>query len=143
MTIMMLGLAGFVVSAACRGPRGCTIDDGVARCDDHVAEVGDRCEGAGGHACSLDGTRDLGCVGGRFELIAACRGPRGCRVENDAIACDDELARADEPCRTVDDVACSEDRRAVLRCGPKRTWVLHRACGSGGCATSGVDVTCP
>jgi hypothetical protein len=72
----------------CRGSAGCTIDHDVATCDESRSEVGDPCSTYGRVACSVDGSRELVCMGGRFEHSRNCPNA-GCSISGSgrAIKC--------------------------------------------------------
>jgi hypothetical protein len=67
------------VIRTCRGSGGCAFDHEIATCDESRSELGDPCGTYGRLACSVDGGKELVCLGGRFEFSRNC--PKlGCTV---------------------------------------------------------------
>ncbi len=85
----------------------------------------------------------LVCVDGTWSPVA-CAGPKGCVAGARFVDCDESLARVGDPCGAdaVDNVACSTDGRAMLRCDGK-AWAEHRVCrGPKSCTKTDRFVDC-
>ena len=63
----------YALESSCRGPSGCKIAGGKARCDDRQADVGDVCKTEGNFACAFDGKSLLACRDQKFRLDRACK----------------------------------------------------------------------
>jgi hypothetical protein len=57
-------------------------------------------------------------------LASRCRGPLGCRRENNLAYCDESIGLADDPC-DAEGAACSADGRHVLDCTGGRFVARH------------------
>lgn len=73
-----------VVQGLCRGAHHCQDQEGMVRCDQSIADIGDACDSRGA-ACSLDGINLLECRNGRRTLRSACTG--GCEVQRKRVQC--------------------------------------------------------
>lgn len=91
------------------------------------AATGDRCEAP--FACSADHTLFLRCDGQGRTFVSKCRGPRGCRVKDDAVLCDQSIAEIGDAC-TGDSAACALDGLNLLVCRDGR-FTLKSACTAG------------
>jgi hypothetical protein len=92
-------------------------------------------------ACSTDKKAELRCGDDdTFVVALTCKGPQGCRLtaDGESVSCDYTLADENDPC-TVEDMACSTDKKAELRCD-KTKFVKVGACtGPDGCAIAPND----
>jgi hypothetical protein len=76
-------------------------------------------EGPSPYACGRDFDTELECRNGKFSVLSTCRGPKGCRVVEPKIQCDDSIAAAGDPCVRQADAAnfgCATDKKAELEC---------------------------
>ncbi len=84
MTFLRCEEGTMVVQGLCRGAHHCQVQEGLVRCDQSIADIGDACDGSGA-ACSLDGINLLECRNGRRTLKSACTG--GCEVHRKSVQC--------------------------------------------------------
>lgn len=104
-------------------------------CDQTQGEMGQTCILDTEYACSKDGITGLQCLGGSFKKNVVCRGPKGCKMENQRIACDASVANVGDACTREDVLACADDKKTLLRCKLK-TFEVYRPCrGPKGCVT--------
>jgi hypothetical protein len=125
----------------CRGRDGCRPEGAKVSCDQSIAVEGDACTEPG-FACTEDKKTDLTCRDGVFVRAQTCAGPFGCRVAPydgfapgglGAVRCDNDVARAGDPCLDDGDFGCAPDELEALKCVAK-TMVPFRTCdGPGGC----------
>jgi hypothetical protein len=79
----------FRTTNTCRGPKGCVLSEKpdenktLFECDDSLAQAGDACEDENDQSCAVDRKALLACHAHKFNLSKACRGPKGCGL-NDA-----------------------------------------------------------
>ncbi len=71
-----------------------------------------------------------------------CLGPGGCKVSGDLVECDTTLAAEAAPCSTSGDVACSRDRKSMLRCAAGKWTLSERCLGPGACTSTERSVLC-
>ncbi len=107
--------------------------------DPCIAEPGDT-----NYGCSADKTQELVCdpATSAVKVWNACRGPKGCSLEQGVVTCDPSAARSGEACRPADTHACSEDGGAELQCSPQGAWTTQRACKLAGCKVKSDAVFC-
>jgi hypothetical protein len=133
----------FELYSVCKGPRGCVVAG--FECDSSVGDVGDACpeqRGDANYACSADKTSLVVCRDGKFAPSRACRGRRGCWLDDGRVAhCDTSVAREADDCGPSDVAACGEDGRSALECSEGK-WVTVRACKAGRCRWSGQGASC-
>jgi hypothetical protein len=137
----------FQTTRTCKGPKKCSVNGTTIRCDDSLADVGDACvaeSGDANFACSTDKKTEVQCDAATSKFIASngCRGPKGCWIEGDVVHCDTTFGREGDPCRPVDNFACSEDARSDLKCSPQMKWVKHHDCKREGCKAKGHEIRC-
>lgn len=135
--------AGTLVRVPCRGAKGCETLGGRTSCDQSVAKPRDACSG-GDKACSADGHSVLGCAAGAMSELYRCRGQQGCAAAGGKLSCDQTIAQQGDACdRGLDGhVACSLDRKALLRCDGAR-FVPSEKCKPGTvCTVSGQSTSC-
>jgi hypothetical protein len=79
----------FRPASSCRGPGGCSVEreSRKVQCDDAVAAEGDPCDQPKRIACSLDGSAELMCTGGKFARKRDCR-RTACRLDGTELFCD-------------------------------------------------------
>lgn len=121
---------------ACHGEGGCAHRGASDDCDDTVAAEGEACPPGFpvDYACTADGARALACVGGRFALWRACRGPTGCHVvDGKNVECDTSLGRDGDPCGKAGAYACSDDGKAMLICNGATLTAASSCSGPQGC----------
>ena len=86
-TVLVCNAVRWGVTSACRGERGCSVDDGgKVACDDCAALVGDPCDTEGQLACSVDGNVELVCAASYFAKKRECR--RSCVATPETVVCD-------------------------------------------------------
>ncbi len=104
------------------------------------AKVGDVCE-AGKAACK-DGKTELTCEKGKF-IAAACKGPKGCRVESGSLHCDVSGNAEGDPCSTDDEgsAQCRPDAKSIVAC-EKGKYAFSPCRGPKGCTQKGDTATC-
>jgi hypothetical protein len=101
---------------------------------------GDSCTGA--DPSCLDESNLLVCEKGTF-ISTPCKGPNGCKVENNLLTCDISGNAAGEPCGSSDegDSACGVDGKSQVTCKDGKYEVA--ACrGPNGCKTEGTTSIC-
>jgi len=131
----------------CKGPKKCVITGTIINCDDSMGDVGDPCAveaGDGNYGCTVDKKVEVVCdaTSSKFQISNACRGAKGCWIENNLVHCDNSAARLGEKCRPVDNHSCSEDATQELKCSPQFTWIKQRDCKHGGCKVKSSEVYC-
>jgi hypothetical protein len=125
--------SAFVVSQACKGPRGCTASGDSVSCDHTLAEPGDLCMTDGDTACEVDRAAFLKCTQGKFQVSNGCRGPNHCTVaekpdeNNEHFECDDSITAIGDPCEDNDESSCSVDHKTLNVC------TVHRIVASKPC----------
>jgi hypothetical protein len=103
-------------------------------------KAGDACKNAKEASC-LDGASALVCYNKVWTKLG-CRGAKGCQTEGAAVVCDESFASTGEFCDTEDNVTCSLDKHAQLRC-ERGQWRLDATCrGAEGCVAAGDTVKC-
>jgi hypothetical protein len=124
--------SGTTVRAACRGKDGCVEEHGRAACDASIAEAGDPCGAGSKSSCSVSGKEVLVCAGGAMKKTYECRGERGCTVASGKLDCDQTVAKLGDGCdrRLEGSVACSEDRKNIVKCALGR-FVADEKCKAG------------
>jgi hypothetical protein len=137
----------FQTASTCRGPRKCAVNGSTIECDDSMAELGDTCvveSGDRNFGCSVDKKTEVECDAATNKFVAfnGCRGAKGCWIEGDMVHCDASYAREGDPCRPVDNHACSEDARSEMRCSPQMAWAKYRDCKREGCKVKGHEIWC-
>ena len=118
----------------CGGEGGCDERDGRVLCSRRVGDacVGDADECAGAHTWAR-------CVNGVMVERYACRGPAGCRIEEDErLHCDQSIAAVGDRCDNGH--SCSEDGRYRLACEGGVN-VADLRCPEG-CRIEGEEVVC-
>jgi hypothetical protein len=82
----------FAMWRHCRGPKRCALTKGTVDCDTTAGQAGDPCDaaGGGGVACSVDHASMLRCEHGTLAPAGACRGPKGCTLDEKTfrVVCD-------------------------------------------------------
>jgi hypothetical protein len=129
--------------AKCSGPKGCEAQGLMVKCDQSVATEGDPCEaGTSGEnfACTTDKKSELKCDGGKWKLVAGCKGPKGCEVQGLFVKCDNTMAAVGDPCSKDGDPACSVDGKSIVECRGGK-FAVAQACPSA-CKVDGVFVKC-
>ena len=113
-----------------RGPASRNITVGAPG-DPCIAETRDA--GNPNYTCTADKHQELVCdpATSKLKLWTACRGPKGCSLEGNAIYCDQSTARPSEACHPADTHACSEDGGTELQCSPQLAWTTQRECDHG------------
>lgn len=130
--MVLLGCVHYrwTIRATCDGPKRCQRNSADVTCDDSTAREAAPCLREGSVTCSDSSKAALVCRGGAFAVLATCKGPDGCRIDNEKVRCDDAQADERDPCigpENRDHFACSSSRKEVLRC-EKGTFVVARAC---------------
>ena len=127
----------WVLLQACPGAYGCNVANNTIQCDTHQAAAGTGapCAAEGGYGCTADRRALTVCRGGRTAIASTCRGARGCNVGN-AIDCDHSIAVPGDPCDGPTEIACSDDRKALLRCA-NGAYRFGESCRNACLSTSG------
>jgi len=89
----------------------------------------------------------LQCTGGKFVPAETCKGPGACKVAaNGEIACDNDIADVNDPCRDKGDYACTSDKSNALQCANSKMGLVNTCRGPGGCKIihlgKNVDIDC-
>lgn len=132
----------WVLLQSCPGARGCGVESGMLRCDSMpgaaapaASAAGEACAAEGGYGCTSDRRALTICRGGRTVIASTCRGQRGCSV-GQAVDCDHSVAAPGDPCESSTEIACSTDRRALLRCNGS-VYQMAEPCRNACLSTSG------
>lgn len=136
---------GKYVVEPCRGPDGCTMQQGgMSTCDHSVTKLGDRCTvdprvqmcGDGG----ADGKVFARCTDGVIALAQKCPGPNGCKDEGGGrVSCDPNGAFVEgDLCHFIKN-ACSSDKRALLSCEGGKFKQVKTCPGPDGCTGVACD----
>jgi hypothetical protein len=67
-------------------------------------------------------------------LAETCQGPGACKVSGGNILCDNDIAKAGDPCRDEGDFACTTDKRAALKCQGKKMVTINSCRGPKSCS---------
>jgi hypothetical protein len=129
---LFCGADGTYLAISCSGKEGCRQDGAMVSCDQSIAASGDACTGPG-LACASDTRSAFSCQGGRFVLAETCLGPGACRVALDDVVCDNDVAKAGDPCRDDGDYACTADKSAALKCTGKKMVPINTCRGPKQC----------
>jgi hypothetical protein len=130
----------FMVSQACKGPRGCTAKGDNVHCDNALAERGDLCTTEGDTACQTDRAAFLKCIKGTFQVSSGCRGTNHCTVtekpdeNNEHFECDDSLTEVGDPCEDNGESSCSVDHKTLNVCMAHRVSASKSCPGPGACS---------
>jgi hypothetical protein len=129
----------------CRGSRGCTFAGAKIDCDTTTAEPNDACTEPGAAACRIDKDMMVECKNGHFVPSSTCRGPRGCVPAGASSLrpiCDDSVANIGDTCEPADELRCTVDKRAEVKCAGGR--YAKKADCPKGCTPGfgGKDPTC-
>ena len=90
--------------------------------------------------CSQDRRLIIQCQRGAWITVRTCLGPQGCGMSQGALMCDTSVANPGDPCDEQNGIACSTDRKTMLRCaGP--VFVVAEACRNA-CLSAGGRVLC-
>jgi hypothetical protein len=125
----------FVVSQACRGPRGCATKGDRADCDNSLADPGDPCTTEGDTACQTSRATLLKCTKGTFRVSNGCRGAKHCTVatkpdeNNENFECDDSMTEVGDPCEDDGELSCSVDHKTLNVCKAHQI-ALNKVCPS-------------
>lgn len=132
----------WVMLQSCPGTRGCGVANGMIQCDSMpgaappvATGAGEACAAEGGYSCTNDRRALTVCRGGRTVIASTCRGQRGCSI-GQAVDCDHSVANPGDPCESAKEIACSSDRRALLRCSGA-TYQFAESCRNACLSTSG------
>ena len=125
----------WVLLQAC--PGGCMVANNALQCSPGASQtgVGVSCAPEGGYDCTSDRRAMTVCRGGRTAIASTCRGARGCSATH-AVDCDHSVALAGDPCDGPNEIACSQDGRAMLRC-VNGIYRVGEACTNACLSTSG------
>jgi hypothetical protein len=130
----------------CRGPAGCNAYAAKITCDTTLAEPNDVCTETGALACNRLDREMLECRNGHYAIASACRGTRGCSPSpllGGKPVCDDSVANVSDPCEPADELRCSVDKHAELKCVGGH-YAKKADCPKKGCnpGAPGKDPTC-
>jgi hypothetical protein len=123
----------------CRGKEGCkgTV---VIQCDETIAKAGDPCGTEENFSCTEDLKTQLKCTAGKWQEAAQCRGPKACETKFPFSKCDQSLAKEGDACPKDGNVACTEDKKAMIECKGGK-YGSKKSCPKG-CAAKGLFVEC-
>ena len=122
---------GKYVLETCKGPGGCN-DDKSLTCDNTKADIGDGCGHEGARSCSADGSKELRCREGQFQIEWSCRG--GCTIDaNNNPKCV-PTGNAGETCRP-DSIVCDTAAKNQLDCVDGKLVPTRTCNGARGCET--------
>jgi hypothetical protein len=106
-------------SIPCRGPLGCVGGASSPKCDDSVANEGEKCMTASRetYACAGDREAALVCKDGKWERWRGCKGPGKCVASDERLDCDNTIADVGDPCGGgAGTGSCSTDQAHLLMC---------------------------
>jgi hypothetical protein len=130
---------GKYVLETCKGPGGCTDDKSVV-CDNTKADVKDGCGHDGARACSTDGSKELRCRGGQFDIEWSCRG--SCALDESHNPKCTPTGLAGDACRP-DSIVCDVAQKTQLDCVDGKLAPTRTCHGALGCVTDpGGGVRC-
>lgn len=110
---------GKYVVEPCRGPDGCTMQQGgMSTCDHAVTKIGDRCTVDGRvQMCADDGKSFARCADGVITLGQKCPGPNGCKDQGGGrVSCDPNGDFAEGDLCHFIKYTCTANGRALLIC---------------------------
>jgi hypothetical protein len=138
---------GTLIAAPCAGPAGCVNHGMRGDCDVAGNHEGDPCgtgsssTGISHRACAPDGKSQIMCRAGSYVRIL-CRGSRGCETgkafrpgDHTLDSCDNSVANENDTCDGDDELVCSVDRSAILKC-VKGRWRTDQDCSAKDSCTS-------
>jgi hypothetical protein len=131
---------GHFTEVACAGVGGCkTREDGTSQCDRGEPDLGTTCSSMSPSSCNLKSDSLYGCVGGKWAVTRACRGPHGCKP-SDVVGtyCDLGVVAGGDACESDEEgrVTCGPERAGLYTCKDGRFQLLG-ACPAGkACAYS-------
>lgn len=138
---------GKFVAITCGGKNGCSVDQvhQMVRCDESVASAGMACLRGpwttSSFACSADAKSFLSCNTDHFEVVGACRGPKGCFREAESLRCDTSMALVGDACSQTG-LACSLDGKAALDCVSNKMAIKAKCDGPKGCTMTDSMIRC-
>jgi hypothetical protein len=129
---LFCGADGKFAAMTCSG--GCRLSGSLITCDNSIAAVSDGCAQPGDVACTSDHKNALECgKDAKFAVAETCKGPRGCTITGDTLACDNDTSDLNDPCRMPGDYACTSDKAMVLRCDDHKMVALNSCRGPKAC----------
>lgn len=136
---------GKLVAAPCKGPLGCKVEGNKLTCDISGNAAGDSCStDYEGHAqCGGDGKSKVTCVKGKYS-VSPCRGPDGCKQQQDTAMCDISIAEIGDDCSNLKSgaYACSVDKKNLLKCDGSKFAVEEKCANAKGCQMKGDKAGC-
>jgi hypothetical protein len=134
---------GAFAQMSCRGASGCAASGDAVSCDNKFAQATDGCnKETSDLACTEDKKGELRCKDNKLVLASSCRGPKGCWWEGSTLHCDTDVADPSDPCEDDEDLACSTDGKALLKCKKDHYAVEFTCKGPLGCKVDGTKVRC-
>jgi hypothetical protein len=97
------------------------------------------CKPSVGGSCSEDRndcttpTSHFVCLAGHYGQ-ETCKGAKGCKVENDKVACDTSRADEGDPCTVANKIVCTSDGKAKVKCENQKFVFLTKCGGVEGCS---------
>ena len=144
---------GALAAMSCKGAKGClekptgatrsgkTVTTNFAvECDFSGAAAGDACLDESSQ-CSADNTTMVTCKAKKVTLTK-CLGPKACATSPTQIDCDTSVQPAGAQCEGADDVACTPDKKQMLRCASGKLVIGTNCRGPKGCTVEGHKIGC-
>lgn len=145
--------SGVFASMSCKGAKGCSEKaTGATRsgktvttnfavdCDFSAAAEGDACLDDSSQ-CSAGNATMVTCKSKKITLTK-CLGPKACATSPTQIDCDTSVQPVGAPCEGADDVACTPDKKQMLRCDKGKLVVGTNCRGPKGCTVEGHKINC-
>jgi len=143
---------GKLAAMTCKGPTGCsethkgtttagrTVTHNYAvQCDFTGNAPGEACLDEEAQ-CSADKKSMVSCKNKKIE-VHKCLGPKGCSEGATMIECDTSIQVAGESCEG-EDVACTPDKKQILKCKGDKFVVGENCRGAKGCSIDGRKIAC-
>jgi hypothetical protein len=112
----------------------------AAGCDNKPAD-GKACSKPKDSVICADAQTRLACEGDKWHA-ETCLGPKGCEVSGIFVKCDTSLANEGSACPKEDNLSCTLDKKAMMRCKGGK-WKLSEKClGPAGCDASSILARC-
>lgn len=129
---------GRMTPVACKGPRGCKLDDKsqLVDCDFSGSADGDTClkKFDNVSVCSGDKKTLVTCADSKF-VHTACPGPNGCNLQS-VVSCDQTVGVVGGKCDPKEPAwkrRCTPDSKAILVCKDGKLVQAHACTGPKGC----------
>lgn len=144
---------GLFAQMTCKGAKGCSeTATGTTRsgktlttnlavdCDFSGAAAGDACLDDASQ-CSTDNATMVTCKAKKITLTR-CLGPKACQTSKTQIDCDTSVQPVGSACEGADDVACTPDKKQMLRCEGGKLVLGQNCRGPKGCSIDNHKIGC-